>query len=171
ENHGAKVGVANSNYIGPSDIEGKNLIVVASARFQTLLQRMKLQQRYHFDLQGLRGGYRLDNPLPGERSFYEQTAGLGVHVDYGVLSLWPGKSPGTRILYLSGVNTWTTQGLAEYSIDPEKMKALQKKLEEDPAEGPRGKKSPFFQILVQVEGKNNRVRNASYVSHRYLAAP
>ena len=171
ENHGVKVGVANSNYIGPSDIEGKNLIVVASARFQTLLQRMKLQQHYHFDLQGLRGGYRLDNPLPGERAFYEPTAGLGVQVDYGVLSLWPGKSSATRILYLSGVNTWTTQGLAEYSIDPEKMKALQKKLEEDPAEGPRGRKSPFFQILVQVEGKNNRVRNASYVSHRYLAAP
>jgi hypothetical protein len=171
DTQGIRVGVANSNYIGPSDIEGKNLIVVASARFQTLLQRMKLQQRYHFNLHGVQGGYLVDNPLPGEQAFYEPSAGMGVNVDYAVLSLWPGKLSGTRILYLSGVNTWSTQGAAQFVIDPQKMSDLQRRLDSDPADGSRGKKSPFFQVLIQVEGKNNRVRNSSYISHRYLIQP
>jgi hypothetical protein len=171
ENHGVKVEVANSNYIGPSDIEGKNLIVVASARFQTLLQRIKLEHRYHFSHNGIAGGYRLDNPLSGEQPFYTPFSGVGVSVDYGVLSMWPGKVPGTRILYLSGVNSWTTQGIAEFVIDNEKLVDLQTRLDSDPADGPRGRRSPFFQILIQVEGKNGRARSSKYVSHRYLAEP
>jgi len=169
ETHGVKVVVANSNYIGPSDIEGKNLIVVASARFQTMLQGMNLATRYHFNLRGMSGGYSVDSPLPGEAAFYGPSTGLGVNIDYGVMSLWPGKKEGTRILYLSGTNTWTTQGVAQFAIDRAQMANLQRRLDADAVDGPRGKKSPYLQVLVQVEGKNNRLRSANYVSHRYLS--
>lgn len=167
EKHGVKVGVANSNYLGPSDIKGKNLIVVASARFQTLLQRMNLEQRYHFTRNKSLGGYTIDNPMPGEQQGYYQSTGLGVSVDYGILSLWPSDGD-KRILYLSGSNTWTTQGAAQFAVDAEKLADLQKRLDADPPDGPRGKKSPYFQVLLQMEGKNNRVRSVTYVSHRYL---
>jgi hypothetical protein len=168
ETHGVKVAVANSNFIGPSDIEGKNLIVVASARFQTLLQRLKLENRYHFDVRGISGGYRVDLPLPGEQEFYQPTAGIGVLLDYAVISVWPGKQAGTRILYISGVNTWSTEGAARYALDDQQMAELERKLAVDPVEGPLGRKGPYFQVLLQVEGKANRVRSARYVSHRYL---
>jgi hypothetical protein len=171
EARGARVTVANSNYIGPSDIEGKNLVVVASARFQTMLQNMKFENRYHFQINGSQGGFRLDDPLPGEQSLYELSSGPGVNIDYAVVSLWPGKKPGTRILYVSGVNTWSTQGAAQFVLDNNKLAELQQRLDADAPKGPRGNKSPFFQILLQVEGKNNRVRGARYISHRYLPSP
>ncbi|MBM3763153.1 MAG: hypothetical protein FJW36_23280 [Acidobacteria bacterium] len=170
ENRGVRVDVANSNYIGPSDIEGKNLIVVASARFQTLLQKMKLETRYPFTVRGVAGGYRVDQPLAGEQEFYQPTAGMGVLLDYAVISLWPGKEAGTRILYISGVNTWSTEGAAKFMLDDNQLADLQRRLDADPAEGPRGRKGPFFQVLLQLEGKDNRVRGAKYISHRYLGA-
>lgn len=168
ENHGSRVTVANSNYIGPSDIEGKNLVVVASARFQTLLQKMKFENQYRFHSKDTQGGYWVENPVPGEQEFYKPTAGVGVNTDFAVLSMWPGRQEGTRILYVSGVNTWTTQGAAQFALDDGKLADLQRRMDADPVEGPRGKKGPFFQVLLQVEGKNNRVRGAKYLSHRYL---
>jgi len=170
ERRGVRVSVANSNYIGPSDIEGKNLLVVASARFQTLLQKMKLETRYRFEGNGISGGFHVDRPMAGEQAFYRPSAGVGVNLDYAVLSLWPGNQAETKILYVSGVNTWSTQGAAQFALDGDKLADLQRRLEADPDDGPRGKKSPYFQVLLQVEGKNNRVRGASYISHRYLSA-
>lgn len=170
EKRGVEVTVANSNYIGPSDIDGKNLVVIASARFQTMLQSMTLENRYHFDREGVRGGYTLDHPLDGELAAYLPTGtAQGVGTDYAVLSVWPGRKPGTRILHFSGTSTWSTQGAAQFSIDRDSLIDLERRLSADPDQGPRGRKGPYMQVLVQVEGKNNRVRGAKYVSHRYLS--
>jgi hypothetical protein len=169
EQHGVPATVANSNYIGPSDYAGKNLVVVSSARFQTMLQPMGLPDRMPFEPVGFGGGYRLLDPLPGEQAEYRPGGTeAGVNLSYAVVSLWPGTSPGRRILYLSGVETWSTQGAAMFAIDPEQLTALQERLDEDPPDGPRGRKSPFFQVLLQVEGKNNQVRSVTYITHRYL---
>lgn len=172
ERHGIRAQVANSNYIGPSDIEGRNLVVVSSARFQTLLQQMNLPDRFPFLGQTHRGGFALSDPLPGEESSYtSRGSDSGVNTSYAVISLWPAPTPGRRMMYLSGIETWSTQGAARFAIDPESLAGLQSRLDADPEDGPRGRKSPFFQVLIRVEGKHNQVRGASYVSHRYLPAP
>jgi hypothetical protein len=170
ETHGVVNSVANSNYIGPSDVRGKNLVVVASQRFQTLLQKSTLPHYYRFVPDTTRGSYTVANPIPGEPSRYEPNPGKGVDVDYALVSLWPGETQGTVILHLSGTHTWSTQAAAQFVTDPEKLRALEDRMAQDPAEGPRGAKSPYFQLLLQVEGKNNRLRSVRYQSHHYLAA-
>ena len=161
--------MANSNYIGASDIEGRNLVIVASARFQTILQSMDLPRRLHFLPHGNAGAFSLDHPLPGELALYApHNSDTGVSTSYATLSLWPGATPRQRILYLSGIETWSTQAAAQYALDPRSMRDLHQKLAQDPADGPRGRKSPFFQVLLRTEGKNNVARSTHYVTHRYL---
>ncbi|HRJ21335.1 MAG TPA: hypothetical protein PLF84_19990 [Bryobacteraceae bacterium] len=172
ERQGINAQIANSNYIGLSDIEGKNLVVVSSARFQTLLQQMNLPDRFPFNAEPFGGGYQSLDPLPGELPYYQPKGGdAGVNTSYAVVSLWPSSPADRRMLYLSGIETWSTQGAAQFVIDPERLADLNRRLSADPLDGPRGRKSPFFQVLLRVEGKNNRVRNATYVTHRYLPPP
>jgi hypothetical protein len=172
EQHGIQARIANSNYIGLSDVEGKNLVVISSARFQTLLQQMNLPDQFPFSPATYGGGYRSLDPLPGELPYYQPKGGdAGVNTSYAVVSLWPGSPPDRRMMYLSGIETWSTQGAAQYVIDPDRLADLNHRLSADPPDGPRGRKSPFFQVLLRVEGKNNRVRNSTYVTHRYLPPP
>jgi hypothetical protein len=110
--------------------------------------------------------------LPGEDPVYApKGSDTGVSTSYAVISLWPGLTPGQRIMYLSGIETWSTQGAAQFVLDADRLAELNQRLAEDPAEGPHGRKSPFFQVLLRVEGKNNRVRAVSYQTHRYLPVP
>ncbi|MGJ5818504.1 hypothetical protein [Paludibaculum fermentans] len=172
QERGVHTTVANSNYLGLSDIEDKNLVVISSARFQTLLQQMKRPDLFPFDPgnDGPGSGFSVPNPLPGELPVYRPTGTVGVSTSYAVLSLWPGRQPHTRMIYLSGIETWATQGAANYAIDRDRLLDLQRRIDQDPPNGPRGKKSPYFQVLIRVEGKNNRVRTSSYITHRYLPA-
>lgn len=172
KDHGVRTTVANSNYLGLSDIEDKNLVVVSSARFQTLLQQLKRPNLFPFDPgnDGPGSGFSVLSPLPGELPVYRPTGTVGVSTSYAVLSLWPGRQPNTRMLYLSGLETWSTQGAANFAIDQDRLTDLQRRIDQDPPNGPRGKKSPYFQVLIRVEGKNNRARASTYVTHRYLPA-
>lgn len=172
ERRGVAASVANSNYIGPSDVEGKNLVVVASARFQTLLQQMDLPREIVFNPNGSSGTFELMRPLPGEAKDYApRSSDTGVSTSYAVVSLWPGSQPGRRVLYLSGIETWSTQGAAHYVLDGAQMAQLHERLQEDPEDGPLGRKSPYLQVLLRVEGKKNVVRAAAYLTHRYLPEP
>lgn len=171
ENHGVPVSVASSNNIGASDIEGKNLVVVSSVRFQTLLHQMNLPDRIPFIPSAASGGFRLPDPLPGEQTDYlPRGSDAGVGTSYAVVSVWPGLPNHRRMMYISGIETWSTQGAAEFVIDPAKILDLHRRMEADPAQGPRGRKGPYFQVLIRVEGKNYRVHSATYVTHRYLEA-
>lgn len=167
ESQNVKTRLANSHYLGHSDIAGKNLIVVSSARFQTLLKEMNLPNHFSFD-SSPDGGFVIDHPIAGEQRSYRTMSGTGVDTSYAVLSLWPGGRSEFRVLYLSGITTWATQASAQYVVNPSKTRDLQARLDADPPEGPRGRKSPFFQVLLRVEGKNNLPRTATYVTHRYL---
>lgn len=169
EAQGVKATLANSHYLGHSDVAGKNLVVVSSIRFQTLLREMNLPNHFQFDGSSS-GGFVIDSPLPGEQRHYRATSGTGVDTSYAVLSLWPGRLPGHRILYLTGITTWATQGSAHYVVDEAKIADLQTRLDADPPTGPRGARGPFFQVLLRIEGKNNQARTATYVTHRYLPA-
>lgn len=169
EQHGVTTSMVNSNYIGPSDFAGRNAVIVASARFQTLLQAMDIPRHIHFSPESVQGRYVIDNPLPGEPATYTpRGSDTGVSTSYAVVSLWPGDAAERRILYLSGIETWSTQGAAQYVLDPEAMRDLHQRLSQDPPTGPLGVRSPYFQVLLRVEGKNNVVRSAHYVTHRYL---
>jgi hypothetical protein len=172
EQRGVKSTMANCNYIGASDVTGRNLIIVASARFQTLLQTMNLPRRIRFDPGSDAGFFSLENPLPGEQASYApQGSDTGVSTSYAVISLWPGLPANRRVMYVSGIETWSTQGAAQFALDPDRLAQLQRLLDRDPPNGPRGRKSPFFQVLLRVEGKNNVVRSAHYLTHRYLPQP
>jgi hypothetical protein len=168
ERRGVRVSVGNSNYIGRSDVEGKNLVVVASARFQTLLQQMSLPQAIHFVKELHAGGFVLDAPAAGEANFFGPSDSPGVATSYAVVSLWLSQDGRHRSMYVSGIETWSTQGAAGYVLDPAHQAELQRRLDADPPESFRGRKSPSFQVLLRVEGKNNIARSATYVTHRYL---
>ena len=171
ESHGVETSLANSHYLGHSDITGKNLVVVSSARFQTLLRQMSLPNHFIFDGSTTNGAFYIEHPIAGEQRLYTPMSGTGVDTSYAVLSLWPGKRPANRILCLTGITTWATQGAAQFVVDRASIGDLQTRLDADPPESPRGHKSEFFQALLRIEGKNNQVRTASYVTHRYLPAP
>lgn len=169
EMQGIQVQLANSNYLGPSDLEQRNLVVVASARFQTLLQTLNRHRAIRFDPDEEPGAIRLATLLPGESEVYRPTTSeMGVSTSYAIITLWPCLQSGRRILYLSGIETWSTQGAALFVLDAARMRELQQRLDRDPDHGPRGRKSPFFQVLLQVEAKSNAFRSARYLTHRYL---
>lgn len=164
---GLEVTVANSHFLGESDLKEKNLVVISSMRFQTLLNARKLPVAFRFDPTG--GGALVnERPIGGERARYVPRNGPGVEHAHGLLTVYPGETPGTRILYVSGIHSWTTNGVAQYAIQPDHLTELDRRIEADPVDGPRGRKSPYFQVLVEVEGKYDQVRHAQYVTHRYL---
>lgn len=171
DRYGAAVDVANSHYLGLSDLAGKDLVVVSSARFQTLVNDMKLPAAFVFDETGS-GAFRNLHPAPGEIARYEPSHPAGsVSVSHALLTVWPGPSPGTRIIYVSGIHSWSTNGATQFAVDPAKLQDLDRRLASSPEEGPHGKRSPWFQVLLRVEGKNDQVRAVDYVTHKFLTAP
>lgn len=164
---GAEVLVANSHFLGESDLKDRNLVVISSMRFQTLLDPMKLPVAFEFEPAGSGAIVNL-LPLRGEQARYVSRTGSGVDISYGLLTVYPGATAGTRILYLSGMHSWTTNGTAQFAVSASHLADLDRRLSADPDDGSRGRKSPYFQALLQVEGKHDQVRHIEYVTHRYL---
>jgi hypothetical protein len=164
---GLEVTVANSHFLGESDLKGKNLVVISSMRFQTLLNARKLPVAFQFEPEG--SGVLINlKPIGGEQTRYVPRGGSGVDKAHGLLTVYPGESPGTHIVYASGIHSWTTNGVAQYAIQGDHLLELDRRLAADPDDGPRGKKGPYFQVLVEVEGQHDQVRHVQYVTHRYL---
>jgi len=171
EQRGVATSVANSHYLGPPDLVGKNLVIVSSMRFQTLLGSLRLPHAFDFDA-GKDGVLRNVRPLAGEPKVFGPGGGGGrFAVSHARITLWPSATAERSILYLSGRETWATQAAAQFVVDPQEQALLQQKLDADPETGPRGKKSPFWEVLLRVEGENNRARRTQYVTHRYLEVP
>jgi hypothetical protein len=51
-----KAKLVNSNFLGVSDVEGRNLVIVSSVRFQALLQNLNPPARIRFVPEGSGGG-------------------------------------------------------------------------------------------------------------------
>lgn len=168
ERRGVPVSVANSHYLGPPDLLGKNLVVISSMRFQTLLDSLRLPHAFEFNAEA--GELRNTRPLAGEPQRFEARYGDAKlpDVSFARITVWPSSSPGTRILYLSGRETWATQASVQYLVDAAEQKDLQARLDADPPQGPRGAKGPYLEVLLRVEGRNNRFQQCVYVTHRYL---
>jgi hypothetical protein len=55
-------------------------------------------------------------------------------------------------------------------LDLKSQDDLERRMAADPPSGPRGRKGPYYQVLIRTEGKNDQVRSFEYVAHRYLDA-
>ncbi|MBL0160266.1 MAG: hypothetical protein IPP47_24750 [Bryobacterales bacterium] len=163
------VRILNSHFLAPSEIAGKNLVVISSLRFQTLLQSLDLPSAFRYNGDGA-GSIEPNTVLPGEKASYAATGFSGVATTYSLVSLWPGTQLDRRILRLGGMHSWSTFGAVQYILDPAHQAVLQKSLDADPVDGPRGRKSPYFEVLLRLEGKDEQVRSVQYVTHRYLQA-
>jgi hypothetical protein len=165
---GADVQVANSHYLGPSDLTGKDLVVVSSMRFQTLLNAMDLPKAFSFDETGS-GSFVNLQPLPGEPvSFGTIGVADGVTATHALLSVYGGSVSRGRIVHAGGTHSWGTHGVAQFMVDEGQLRDLDLRLAQDPERGPRGLRSDSFQVILRVEGKNDQVRAVEYVTHRYL---
>lgn len=172
ERRGVKVQISNSHYLGPSDLRGKNLVVISSSRFQTPLNQFRLPLAFKFIPETVVGVYANPNPLPGELAVYETKGGGagGVSTSYATICVWPGTSAGHRLILISGISSWCTMAASRYALDPKSQADLERRIAGDPANGPRGRKGPYYQVLIRTEGKNDQVRSYEYVAHRYLDA-
>lgn len=160
--------VANSHVLGPTDLSGKNLVIISSMRFQTLLDSLRLPHAFEFVPYGA-GSIRNPRSLPGEALVYPDPG--KPELSFARITIWPSASQGQRIVSLSGRETWSTQAAVQFVIDEDAQRNLQLRIEADPPTGPRGVKSEFLEILVEVEGLNNRAKHTRYVTHRYLDVP
>ncbi|MEZ5399937.1 MAG: hypothetical protein R2729_09715 [Bryobacteraceae bacterium] len=167
DRRGVKVEVANSHYLGRADLRGRHAVIVSSLRFQTLLDNRELDLPFPFDFAGP-GSLRNPNPLPGEQPVYGASVQAGISTSHAVVTLLPGAEPGASILQLGGTHSWSTSGAVQYALSDAHQAELDRRLRADPESGPRGKRSPFFQVLLELEGKYDQVRSIRYITHRYL---
>lgn len=161
--------IANARVIAESDLAGQNLVVLSSLRFQTLLLDLHLPAQFEF-IGTSPEVIRNHKPLPGEKAEYVSTTGTGISGSYALISLWPGVTPGRRILSIGGIHTWATQAATEWLLNPQQLRQLSSEMQRDEHSGARGKVSPFFQILLRVEGRGNQSLKVEYVTHHYLPA-
>ena len=147
------------------DLAHDNLILLSSFRFRTLSQEMALPHEFEFD--GKHTAVRNLHPLPGEEAvYYPHMTGNNANYDYALVSVWPSPQPGRRIMVLSGVFTWGTQGAAEYVVDGPSLRELGRKLD---ADGNGKQKDAGLQILLKVHVRDRQPVATSYVTHRWLA--
>ena len=169
EARGIPVRVTNARSISPTQLAGQNLVVVSSLRFQTLLRDLDLPAEFEFV-----GSHpeliRNLHPLPGEQPEYIFRSGAGVQTSYALVSLWPAPTPGRRLLHIGGVHTWATQGATEFLLQPDQLRKLAAEFRQDQTTHAHGKVSPFFQIVLRVEGRLNHSQKIDYVTHHYLPA-
>jgi hypothetical protein len=166
---GTPVKVTNARTIADSDLAGQNLVVVSSLRFQTLLRDLHLPSDFEF-LAKIPETIRNLRPPVGERSEYVFEAGAGISTSYALISLWPSVTAGRRILFVGGVHTWATQAATEFVLQPDQLRRMASEFQADRSTGRRGPVSPFFQVLLRVEGRENHSQRVEYVTHHYLPA-
>jgi hypothetical protein len=157
-----RLNISRSRIVGWQNLRNTNLIFLSSVRFHTLLD--ELGYPTDFAVRRDDTSARIINlkPATGELPSY------GPNGDYAIITLWPGKSESLRILQLSGVTTWATLAAAEYVTDPESMRILKGQLDECRKRKGLSQHSPYFQILIKTEVKDNFPISINYVTHHDL---
>ena len=90
-------------------------------------------------------------------------------VDNAIISVWPGKRAGRRVLVLSGGHTWGTQAAAEYVTEGDYLRELESHLLACRRRQGLPRHPDFFQLLLRVEIRDNQPVGVRYVAHRDLA--
>jgi hypothetical protein len=161
--HEQDVRVARNRLVGWEQIKSSNVILLSSLRFHTLADELAYPSDFTLTAD-VTGNVINKRPQPGERAEYRRDA----RDDYAVVTLWPGKLPDRRVLYLSGVTTWATAAAAEYVTEPEHLRELDAQLADCARRGGRPEHAPYFQVLLRVEVKDNQPVGISYVTHHDL---
>jgi hypothetical protein len=148
------------------DLTAANVIFLSSMRFHTLGQELKRPSEFEF-IPVSAGGNAVRNlkPLAGEESLYETSMrDSGTGNDYALVTVWPGTSPGRRIMAVGGSHTWGTEGAVIYITDPEALRELRRKLK-----SPENLTEPAtLQVLLRVEVKDAQVVSTNYVLHHWI---
>jgi hypothetical protein len=149
-----------------------NVIFLTSSRFKTLAGQLSYPAAFVHSF-GERISVRNLHPAPGEEAEYPvQTSGSerpgALLLDYAIISVWPGKMPGRRILVLSGAYTWGTQAAAEYVTEPAFLRTLNERLLACQRQHGLTHHPEFFQVLIRVEGRDSQPTTVSYVTHHDL---
>jgi hypothetical protein len=164
---GVPVRVTSAHAIGNSELKDNNLVVISSLRFQTLLRALKLPMEFEF-VPVTPEVIRNHHPRAGEKAEYVFESGAGVSTSYALIGLWQGINKDRRILFIGGVHTWATQAATEFVLNPERLREMAIAFARDRSTGERGPVSPYFEILLKVEGREDRPLQVEYVTHRYV---
>lgn len=90
-------------------------------------------------------------------------------VDHAIISIWPGKRAGRRVLVLSGGHTWGTQAAAEYVTEADYLRDLESHLLACQRRQGLASHPDFFQVLLRVEIRDDQPVSVRYVAHHDLA--
>jgi hypothetical protein len=172
---GRALRIARSRLVGWDDLKESNTIFLASQRYRTLVNDLAIPADFVFSFDADESIINR-RPAPGEQPRYtrdlsRQAAAAGRTIDYAIVTLWTGKLPGTRVMVLSGSSTWGTQAAAEFVSTAEHRVQLQGRLDACARKSGRDKHPLTFQVLLQVEVKDEQPVSVRYVTHHDLPAP
>ncbi len=153
--------VENVQVLTKEALRDKTFVLVSSFRFRHLLHLMDLPNAIVPDY--AHTGFRLRDPRDGERSLYSARESGAVGLSYGLISLWREAEPAHRVLLISGIDSWSTQGTSDFVTDEKHLQEIEQHLAHEPLNRSRG-----VQILVEVESINSRPSATRYVTHRLL---
>lgn len=165
---GSEVRVIRSPDVTWDNLKHDNVIFLTSARFKTLADQMSYPAEFVHVL-GTPNRVLNRHPAPGEQPEYAARTDGGVYVDHAIISVWPGKLPGRRVVVLSGGHTWGTQAAAEYVTEPAYLREVHDFLLACQRRSGLATHPEFFQVLLRVETRDGQPLGATFVTHRDLA--
>jgi hypothetical protein len=157
--------VVRSRTVSWDNLKHDNVIFLTSARFRTLADQLA----YPMDFVHALGSVNyVENrrPTGSEPARYEPPPSNG---DHAIITVWPGKVPGRRIMVLSGRQTWGTQAAAEYVTEPGYLQELNRHLADCQRRAGARAHPDFFQVLLRVEIRDHQPVSISYVTHHDLS--
>ena len=160
--------VVRSRTVSWDNLKQDNVIFLTSARFRTLADQLA----YPSDFVHVLGPVnRVENrrPVADEKRWYEaRTDGREYSIDHAIVTVWPGRLPGRRVMVLSGSHTWGTQAAAEYVTEPGYLRELNQHLADCQRRSGAPSHADFFQVLLRVEIRDNQPVSVIYVAHHDL---
>jgi len=159
--------VVRSRTVSWDNLKQDNVIFLTSARFRTLADQLAYPSEFVHVLGPVN---RVENrrPLANEKAWYEARTEGSDSVDHAIVTVWPGRLPGRRVMVLSGSHTWGTQAAAEYVTEPGYLRALNQHLADCQRRSGASSHPDFFQVLLRVEIRDHQPVSVIYVAHHDL---
>ena len=160
--------VVRSRTVSWDNLKHDNVIFLTSARFRTLADQLAYPTDF---VHALGSSNYVENrrPTGSEPARYEPRPADGAYGDHAIITVWPGKVPGRRVMVLSGRQTWGTQAAAEYVTEPGYLRELNRHLADCQQRAGARAHPDFFQVLLRVEIRDNQPVSIGYVTHHDLA--
>ena len=160
--------VVRSRTVSWDNLKHDNVIFLTSARFRTLADQLAYPTDFVHAL-GTLNHVENRRPIGSEPARYEPRPAGGEEGDHAIITVWPGKVPGRRIMVLSGRQTWGTQAAAEYLTEPGYLRELNRHLADCQHRAGAPSHPDFFQVLLRVEIRDRQPVSIHYVTHHDLS--